>query len=58
MKEMGFSKSQSEIAITNHGNVQVALENIFVPSKVDKCNLKYLIGLLNFRVKMGLDNFS
>ena len=34
---MGFSKSQSEIAIKNHGNVQVALENIFIPSKSDKC---------------------
>ena len=52
MKEMGFSKSQSEIAITNHGNVQVALENIFVPSKADKCNLIDLI-FFYFRVEMG-----
>ncbi len=34
---MGFSKSQSEIAIKNHGDVQVALENIFISSKSDKC---------------------
>ena len=41
MKEMGFSKPQSEIAIKNHGNVQVALENIFIPSKTDKCKLSH-----------------
>ena len=37
---MGFSKTQSEIAIRNHGNVQVALESIFVYTKGEKCKIE------------------
>jgi RNA recognition motif-containing protein len=38
LQEMGFSKLQSEIAIRNNGNVQVALESIFMYSKSEKSN--------------------
>ena len=37
-KEMGFSKTQSEIAIKNHGNVQVALESMCLHTKGAKSN--------------------
>ena len=36
---MGFSKTQSETAVRNHGTVQAALESIFMYSKGEKCNL-------------------
>ena len=39
-KEMGFSKSQSEVAIKNHGSVQTALESICMYNKTDKCKLR------------------
>lgn len=39
LQEMGFSKTQSEVAIKNHLSVQSALESIFDISKNEKSKI-------------------